>query len=265
MHEPRLEIQTPEAVVFAYSLAGPFLRMLAWLIDVFCVSAAAGILTTPLRLLSLVSPDFSYALGVLVAFLLQIGYSIVLEWFWRGQTVGKKLLHLRVIDVQGLRLQPQQIVLRNLLRPVDQFPVLYLVGAIVMLVSRKSQRLGDWAANTVVTRTVSVPEPDFDIVGSNRYNSLTSYPHLVARLAQRISPREAWVGLEAVRRRERFEPEARLRLFSLLAEHFRSAVPFPPEAWSGMSDEQYVRNVVDALLGRRAKKGLPNRQPLELV
>jgi len=239
--------------------------MLAWLIDVFCVSAVTSILAAPLRLLSLVSPDVSYALGLLAAFLLQIGYSIALEWFWRGQTIGKKLLHLRVIDVQGLRLQPQQIVLRNLLRAVDQLPLLYLVGGISILVSRKSQRLGDWAANTVVTRTMSVPEPDIDIVGSNRYNSLAAYPHLVARLAQRIGAREVWVGLEAIRRRDRFDPEARLRLFSELAEHFRSAVPFPAEAWSGMSDEQYVRNVVDALFRRRAKKSLSNQQPVELA
>jgi len=265
MQEPRLAIQTPEAVVFAYPLAGPVSRMLAWLIDVFCVSAAASIVTTPLRLLSLVSPDFSYALGLLAAFLLQIGYSIALEWFWRGQTIGKKLLRLRVIDVQGLRLRPEQIVLRNLLRPVDQLPVLYLAGVFSMLVSRKSQRLGDWAANTVVTRIVSVPEPDVDLVHSNRYNSLTAYPHLVARLAQRISAREMRVGVEAIRRRDRFEPAARLQLFSELAGHFRSAVPFPAEAWSGMSDEQYVRNVVDALFRRRAKKSLPAQQPLELA
>jgi uncharacterized RDD family membrane protein YckC len=265
MQEPRLAIQTPEAVVFAYPLAGPLPRMLAWLIDVFCVSAAASILTTPLRLLSLISPDFSYALGLLAAFVLQIGYSIALEWFWRGQTIGKRLLRLRVIDVQGLRLQPQQIVLRNLLRPVDQLPVLYLAGAVAMLLSSRAQRLGDWAANTVVTRIVPVPEPDVELVASNRYNSLTAYPHLVARLAQRVSAREVRVGVDAIRRRDSFEPGARLRLFSELAEHFRSAVPFPPEAWSGMSDEQYVRNVVDALFRRRAKTSLPSQQPLKLV
>jgi uncharacterized RDD family membrane protein YckC len=265
MHEPRLEIQTPEAVVFAYPLAGPLSRMLAWLIDVFCVSAATSILAAPLRLLSLVSPDVAYGLGLLAAFVLQIGYSMVLEWFWRGQTVGKKLLHLRVIDVQGLKLQPQQIVLRNLLRPVDQLPLVYLVGAIAMLVSPRSQRLGDWVANTVVTRAVPVPEPDIDIVSSNRYNSLAAYPHLVARLAQRISAREVWVGLEAVRRRDGFEPDARLQLFSELAAHYRSAVAFPPDAWAGMSDEQYVRNVVDALLRRRARKSLAAQQPLQLA
>ncbi len=264
MREPRLEIQTPEAVVFAYPLAGPVSRLLAWLVDVFCVSAVVSLVAAPLRLLSLISPDLSYALGLVSAFLLQIGYSMALEWFWRGQTIGKRLLRLRVIDVEGLKLQPQQVVLRNLLRPLDQLPILYLAGVIAMLVSPKSQRLGDLAANTVVTRTAPVAEPDLDIVGSNRFNSLAGYPHLVARLAQRLSAREVWVGLEAVRRRDRFEPEARLRLFSELANHFRSAVPFPPEAWAGMSDEQYVRNVVDALLRRRARKTLAN-QFLQLV
>jgi len=239
--------------------------MLAWLIDVFCVAAATSVLTAPLRLLSLVSADLSYAIGLLAAFLLQIGYSIALEWFWRGQTIGKKLLRLRVIDVQGLRLQPQQVVLRNLLRLVDQLPLVYLLGVVAVLLSPKAQRLGDWAANTVVTRTLSIREPEMDIVGSNRFNSLAAYPHLVARLAQKINAREMWVGLEAVRRRDRLDPDARLRLFSDLAEYFRSAVPFPPDAWSGMSDEQYVRNVVDAVFRRRAKKYLVIQQPLELA
>ena len=52
-------------------------------------------------------------------FVMSIGYAIVLEWRWRGQTIGKRLLGLRVMDVQGLRLQSAQIALRNLLRVVD--------------------------------------------------------------------------------------------------------------------------------------------------
>ncbi|RPI29514.1 MAG: RDD family protein [Acidobacteria bacterium] len=253
MHEARLEIRTPEGVLFAYPLAGLFSRMLAWLIDLFCVSALTSLFTVPLSLLRLVSPDWSYALGLLIAFVLQIGYSIVLEWHWRGQTIGKKLLRLRVIDTQGLRLQPQQIVIRNLLRTVDQLPLFYMVGAIAVLASRKYQRLGDWAANTVVTRVATLVEPDLDLVASSRYNSLTAYPHLVARLVQSVSAREAWVALEAIRRRDRMKAEARLELFARLADHFRSAVPFPAEAWAGISDEQYVRNVMDAIFRRRVK------------
>ena len=51
-------------------------------------------------------------LGLVLYFVISIGYSILLEWRWRGQTVGKRLFGLRVIDVHGLRLQPAQIVLR---------------------------------------------------------------------------------------------------------------------------------------------------------
>jgi len=74
---------------------------------------------TALGFLGLISFDFARAFTVLAYFVIQIGYGIVMEWFWRGQTLGKRLLRLRVIDSQGLRLQFSQIVIRNLLRFVD--------------------------------------------------------------------------------------------------------------------------------------------------
>ena len=57
-----------------------------------------------------------------IGFAISVGYAIFTEWFWRGQTVGKRLLRLRVIEEQGLRLQFSQIVTRNLLRFVDMLP-----------------------------------------------------------------------------------------------------------------------------------------------
>jgi hypothetical protein len=42
-------------------------------------------------------------------------------------------------------------------------------------------------------------------------------------------------------------------LFAELARHFRRKVAFPPEDIEGVSDEQYVRNVVDVLY--RTQKG----------
>ena len=55
------------------------------------------------------------------------------------------------------------------------------------------------------------------------------------------------MALEALLRRDEFEPLARLQLFADLAAHFRSLVEFPPEAAEQLSDEQYVRNVVEIL------------------
>src|SRR5262249_57728043 len=102
------------------------------------------------------------------------------EWYWRGQTVGKRMLRLRVVDRQGLRLQPSQIITRNLLRFVDGLPAFYMLGGLTSLLNRQGQRLGDIAANTVVVRTAGLRPPDLDQISKGPFNSLSQYPHLAA-------------------------------------------------------------------------------------
>src|SRR5438552_16657251 len=130
-------IQTPEGIVFSVMLAGPVTRFLAWAVDMACIGALSSAVGSGLGFLGLLSPDLARGMAVLAGFVIQIGYGIVLEWFWRGQTLGKRLLRLRVMDAQGLRLQFSQIVIRNLLRFVDMLPAFYLVGGIACLASRR--------------------------------------------------------------------------------------------------------------------------------
>jgi hypothetical protein len=166
--------------------------------------------------------------------------------------VGKRLFHLRVMDAQGLHLQFSQVALRNLLRFVDSLPAFYLVGGVVSLLNSRGQRLGDLVANTIVVRHLKLPEPDVDQLMAGKYNSLRDYPHLEARLRQRVSAHEAALALQALLRRDQLDAQARVDLFEHLASHFRSVVVFPPEACEGITAEQYVRNVVDVLFRPRA-------------
>jgi hypothetical protein len=168
-------------------------------------------------------------------------------WFWRGQTIGKRLFHLRVIDATGLRLEPSQVIIRNLLRYVDGLPVCYLVGCITSLMNRRMQRLGDLAAGTVVVRAVQLKQPDFDQLLGSRFNSLLEQRHLAARLRQRVPPSIASIALDALMRRNQLEPGPRLELFRDLANYFRKLVEYPPEVVEQLPDEQYVRNVVEIL------------------
>jgi uncharacterized RDD family membrane protein YckC len=70
-----------------------------------------------------------------------------------GKTVGKLLLGLRVVRIDGSRPSVGVIALRTLLRIVDWLPFGYLVGFITMMVTgRRRQRLGDLAAKTRVVR-----------------------------------------------------------------------------------------------------------------
>jgi uncharacterized RDD family membrane protein YckC len=243
----RLEIRTPEGLVFALPLAGPVARFLALLVDTACVMGASMLLGLLLGLLGVVGPEAAQAVGTLAFFVIQTGYGMAAEWLWRGQTVGKRVLKLRVVDASGLRLRLHQVVIRNLLRFVDALPMFYAVGGAAVLFSRHYQRLGDLAANTVVVRLPKVWEPDLERLMGGKFNSLRAHPHLVARLRQRVSPDEAAVALQALLRRDEIEDRARIGLFAELAEHFRSLVEFPPDCTEGIADEQYVRNVVDVL------------------
>jgi len=246
-----LLIRTPEGIVFSQLLAGPVTRFLAWWVDLICVIALLVVMSLVLSLLGLLNGNLAGALGSLGYFVISIGYGIACEWGWRGQTVGKRLLRLRVVDAEGLRLQFNQIVVRNLLRFVDALPVFYVVGGVACWLSSKCQRLCDLAANTIVIRNPRVAEPDLDQLLAGKYNSLRQYPHLTARLRQRVLPAEAAVILQALMRRDEFEPVARVELFSELATHFRTKVNFPAEALDGITDEQYIRNVVDVIYRTR--------------
>jgi len=247
MRTQALQIRTPEGIVFSQLLAGPVSRFLAWLVDLLCIGTLISTFSFLLVPLQILTPDLAAGVATLSYFAVSIGYGVVFEWGWRGQTIGKRLLRLRVVDAEALKLQFNQIVLRNLLRFVDCLPAFYLVGGVVCWFSPKSQRLGDIAANTVVVRIPRITEPDLDQLLAGKFNSLRQYPHLAARLRQRVSPTEAAVLLQSLLRRGEFDPVDRVELFAELAAYFRAKVEFPEEAATGIADEQYLRNVADVI------------------
>ncbi|MDH3973154.1 MAG: RDD family protein [Deltaproteobacteria bacterium] len=256
-----LLIRTPEGIVFSLLLAGPIIRFLAWGIDLACIITATTLSNQLLSLAEVISIDLSRALILIAYFFISIGYGIIMEWYWRGQTIGKRLLRLRVMDVRGLRLRESQVIIRNILRFVDSLPLFYFIGGTVCLFSRRAQRLGDLAANTIVVRNPRIADPDLDQIMSGKYNSLREYPHLATRFRQKVSPKEANIALQALLRRDELEPEARVELFKNIARHFRSIVDFPEEALIGITDEQYVRNMVDILFMIKPASANENNEP----
>jgi uncharacterized RDD family membrane protein YckC len=244
-----LVLRTPEGITFSLLLASPVSRCLAWTIDEACIFGAWGLTRQVVSAGGWLSPGLIQAVLVVGYFVISIGYGMACEWYWRGQTVGKRVMRLRVMDEQGLHLQLNQVVIRNLLRVIDILPGFYMVGGVMCLVTRKSQRLGDIAAGTVVVRQPRLIRPDIGQLLGAKYNSLLAYRHLGARLKQRVPARVANVALDAILRRDQFDPGARLEVFADLAAQFKSVVVFPEEAIEQLSDEQYVRNVVEILYG----------------
>jgi uncharacterized RDD family membrane protein YckC len=249
-----LTIETPEGVKFNLRLAGPVIRCLAWMLDLLCIGGLAKILSTVTGIFFLISYELAVTIQIIAYFIISTGYGIIMEYYWRGQTIGKRVFKLKVMDSQGLYLKFHQVVMRNLLRFIDMLPMFYLVGGLACLTTRHSQRLGDIAADTIVIWNPGIPEPDLDQVHPDKYNSLHDHPHLKARLRQRVSSLEAGIALQALLRREQLDPEARIELFNKIAVYFKKVVEFPQEAIDGISDEQYIRNVVDVLYHTGSKR-----------
>jgi uncharacterized RDD family membrane protein YckC len=156
-HQDKLTIETPELIPLEFPLAGIGSRFLAIAVDTLIqLGVAAGLFM--LGLLAYSSSTFQShyrqvwlgAFGIIAYFLLQFGYFAGFESFWNGQTPGKRYLNLRVIKDSGQPINVYESVARNLLRIVDSLPGFYGIGIVSVLVSQKSQRLGDFVAGTVV-------------------------------------------------------------------------------------------------------------------
>jgi uncharacterized RDD family membrane protein YckC len=257
-------IRTPEGIEFDLPLAGPFSRMLAFAVDFAAIAAAGALIARLVAPLQLFSADAAQSAITVLYFAVSLLYGILTEWFWRGQTIGKRLLGLRVVEANGLRLRPSQIVVRNLLRFADLLPGLYLIGGVCCVLSSRRQRLGDIAAGTIVIRTPQLKEPDVDQVLGRKFNSLAESRHLAARLRQKVPAKVAHLALEAILRRDEIQPAARLALFREFGEYLKNVVPYPAEIVEQLTDEQYVRNTVDVLFQHNSLASLETKKLLPL-
>jgi uncharacterized RDD family membrane protein YckC len=123
-----------------YVSVGP--RFLAVLIDGILIGIVNAIIGAALH--------NSSAVGAIAA-VIGIAYYIIME-ATQGATVGKMVLGLRVVRIDGAPISWNESIVRNLLRIVDGIAV-YLVGAILVWNSPTRQRLGDRVAKTVVIRS----------------------------------------------------------------------------------------------------------------
>lgn len=154
-------VETPENIRFGYDVADIGSRFLAILIDTLIqgmlyVLVGIAIVFLAARLSQLDLPrtvnDALAILLILVLFLIQFGYFLFFEIILNGQTPGKRIFHLRVIRENGYPLTPLDAIIRNLVRIIDFFPALYGIGIIVMFLSPRAKRLGDFAAGTLVVK-----------------------------------------------------------------------------------------------------------------
>jgi uncharacterized RDD family membrane protein YckC len=133
-------------------------RIVAVVLDAILIFAISLVIFVPLVLVA----------GLFTAFgsfaFLFFGPLTFIQWlFWllyftyfestSGQTLGKQVMHIRVVDETTLQhLDFGRSLVRNILRIIDWLPFFYLIGFILIATTEKKQRLGDMAARSIVVR-----------------------------------------------------------------------------------------------------------------
>jgi uncharacterized RDD family membrane protein YckC len=148
---PMLLVMNAIAQASAAPVTGPKLdnrRVLAGIVDLAIVAAGAIVVLFAGDALSGDGSDVQGALGAVI-----LGWALYYYFALEsggGQTVGKKLMNLRVVCVDGSPVGMREVAVRTILRVIDGVGA-YIVGLIVMLATgQRRQRLGDLAAGTMV-------------------------------------------------------------------------------------------------------------------
>lgn len=174
-----IDFETPENVKLSYRVAGLGSRFIAWFADnifvtllmillaiVFAVIAVAADSTLDVWFENLIDSSidgsemteqeiglrFSMILMGIWLLIWGLGsfiYFFIAELFMRGQTPGKKMMNIRVVKGEGFSLDPGSIFLRNIFRPVDQIPLLWIVP----FLTPNGRRFGDMVGGTLVVST----------------------------------------------------------------------------------------------------------------
>ena len=145
----KIKIATTQNVDIEYYLPGIGSRVTASLIDVMVMGVYASVAFTLVGILT--GGDLSWGLATLVSIPMVL-YHLGFEVFNRGQSLGKKMMGIRVIKLDGSQPSVGDYVIRWLLRPIEtNLAVFYgLVGIVSIAFSRRGQRLGDMMAGTTV-------------------------------------------------------------------------------------------------------------------
>ncbi|MDX1327268.1 MAG: RDD family protein [Arenibacter sp.] len=149
-----LQINTTQNVMLHYKIVGVGERIIAFLIDGFLLYLYAVLVQFIGTAIGYIWEDSWSQIGLVsLIFLPAMFYSLLMHSLFNGRTVGKMLMQIRVVRVDGTPVHWSNLLVRWMLRLVDIWLFFGSVGILAILFTDKKQRLGDAAAGTVVVST----------------------------------------------------------------------------------------------------------------
>lgn len=142
-----LQINTTQNVKISFTAAGAGERLLAFIIDMAIKIGYLMVLASSFGVFDNMDEWSQIAVNTVLSFPVMF-YTLGLEALFNGQTLGKRIMKIRVVKIDGYQATFSDYVVRWFFRIVDIY-VLGL-GFFVMSMNKKTQRIGDMAAGTAV-------------------------------------------------------------------------------------------------------------------
>lgn len=171
-------IQTTQNVSIDYSLAKTGTRVGSFFIDLIFMLVVYWILAALLlNMISGIDEMVLIAFGPLFSFIL---YYFLIEMFNRGQTIGKKVVGIKVIRLDGKDPTPADFLTRAIFLLPDVVLSAGIPAVLLISSGRHKQRLGDMVAGTaVIQSTVSAAFTLEEIMGiRNRDDHEPEFPNV---------------------------------------------------------------------------------------
>ncbi|MCU0550323.1 MAG: RDD family protein [Leptolyngbya sp. Prado105] len=221
-----IKIRTPESVELEFTLAGIGNRTIALIVDYLIWGALLIAVLMVWLVLSVQAQRYFpnvrdielwlTAISILISFAVYTGYFVFFETLWQGQTPGKRYTKIRVIRDDGQPLGAMQAILRALIRPIDDIA---FIGMLLIILSKREKRLGDWIAGTLVVQEQrSIAAANFKL--SPEADSLAN-ELLATQNFSLLLPDDFAVIREYLQRRSMLDDRARNELGLKLARQVR--------------------------------------------
>lgn len=218
-----------DQTVICLELAGMGNRLMAALIDLTILGLLMALSFLAALQARAIHPELSASLTYLLPFCVSFGVMFAQEWLWHGRTVGKALMGLRVVRVNGQPIGLWEALGRNLFRLIDVW--MMGVGLLVILFSRHEQRFGDFLVGTLVINDQTLLPPSLTAEASPAGGIRAPSPALpiLQDAGRRLSPEEGDLLAEYLARRPGLMPDSAealgQRLYEYFAERLHTSAP----------------------------------------
>lgn len=183
----QLSITTTQNVTINFTAASVGSRIAGQLLDILVLVAYSVVMYYIIDLSGL-SDNFAnmdgWSVGAVMIILFSpaIFYTLLLESLWEGQTIGKKIMKMKVIKIDGYQAGFGDYLIRWLFRLIEVLIGNGVIGLLAIIFNKKNQRMGDMAAGTAVITLKNNININHTILEDLNQDYVPTYP-LVIKLS----------------------------------------------------------------------------------